>query len=336
MKKVMLFALFIATIYACDNEDLNNIESMTDGNATRVITSTENVLSFNSEKDFEQVIKTLSEIEDTKDRKKWVEEHYGEFTSMQAIYDQAMIEAENIGETKEAFMQFKEKYSSLYFPMYKEDCGFYIPVKDLAEASLINADGNVKIAGNIVCKKDVTNYEELMVLGRAYYPMPLTRIVNNLDDLYLLSNGKIIGEDNNTSGWYKENGKKIKVNVRRKCQGNFVYLHTEISFRKHTWLGWTNYSSYTHLTGTVKSYYRNGTQVQSLPMDYEKEADSSHDSYTGPLAIGGAVKDSYQASGTIYTYEIYKIIVNASVTYRGMSTIQTYNFTLPPVTGYTF
>lgn len=328
MKKVMLFTLFIATIYACDNENLNNIESLTDGNATRVITSTDNVLSFNSEKDFEQVVKTLSEIEDTKDRKKWVEEHYGEFTSMQAIYDQAMIEAENIGETKEAFMQFKEKYSSLYFPMYKEDCGFYIPVKDLAEASLINADGNVKIAGNIISKKDITNYEELMVLGRAYYPMPqlLTRTTSN----YIYSNGNIIGGEYE-AGWHKENGKKINFKARRIVVDNNLMLHIEISFRKHTILGWTNYSSYTHLTGTIKQYNNLGNALPVLNMDYEKDADSSHDSYTGPLYVERTIIGTNNSLPK-YQYNIYRLVGSATVTYRGIPTAQNYNWTLNAVT----
>lgn len=318
--KYLLVALIVPFACACSNDSLN--EAVDQSNKPQVVSrSVENMLSFDSDASFQQAVETLKSMNSWEEKNSWLKANFGDFQSMQSVYDAAMAEAENLGETEEEYKAFKDKYSTLYFPMYQEDYGYYIPLRDLDMAALVNENGNVRIAGSVVNKKDLTSYQELAALGRAYYNYGINLCAESSTEL---KNGFVIGE-RYESGWRKENGKKINFKARRLVRDDALKLHIEISFRKKTWLGWTNYSSHTKLTGDIKLYNNSGVLMQTLPLLHESNHASSHDSYTGPLAMGLGKKTP---SGNAYKqgYDVYKLVGNASVEYRGMPTVQKYSW----------
>lgn len=328
--KHLLVALIVPLACACSNDSLDEVTDHS--NKPQVVSrSEENMLSFDSEASFQQAVETLKSIDSWEAKEAWVKANYGHFCSMQSVYDTAMAEAENLGETEEEYAQFKNKYSTLYFPMYEEDYGYYIPMKDLNVASLVNENGEVCIAGKVVNKKDITSYNELMYLDRAYYSNGISLIADAATEL---KDGAVVGE-RYESGWHKENGKKINFKARRLMRDGALKLHIEISFRKKTWLGWTNYKSHTKLTGEIKLYNKSSVVTQTLPLLHESDHASSHDSYTGPLAMGFGDKTP---SGNAYKqgYEVYKLVGTASVEYRGMPTIQRYSWQMAAANAFVY
>lgn len=328
--KHLLVALIVPLACACSNDSLNEV--VDNSNQPQVVSrSVENMLSFDSEASFHQAVATLKSIDSWEEKEAWVKLNFGNFESMQSVYEAAANEAESLDDTKEEYMKFKNKYSSLYFPMYEEDYGYYIPLKDLETAFLVNKDGDVCIAGNVVNKKDLSSYQELMYLGRAYYSNGINLVAEVATEL---KDGVVIGEKYE-SGWHKENGKKINFKARRLMRDGALKLHIEVSFRKKTWLGWTNYKSHTKLTGEIQLYTDSGILAQTLPLSHESDHASSHDSYTGPLAMGIGSK---VPSGNAYKqyYRVYKVLGTASVEYRGMPTVQKYSWSMAPADGFVY
>ena len=154
-------ALIVPFVCACSNE---NLESLASSNETKTSTRTASVDTipvFASEAEFNQAVKTVSTLLTVEEKENWVKNHYGNYQSMQELYDNAMEEAADLGETREAYQNFKAKYNSLYFPLYKEDAGCYIPLKDLNAAYLVNANGNANINGKVVNNVSSMKYKSL-------------------------------------------------------------------------------------------------------------------------------------------------------------------------------
>ncbi len=75
--------------------------------------------------EFNNALTRIRSLNSSKEKIEWVHSTYPEFNSVQDIYNSAMIEMENeVDETKESYLNFKEKFNTLYFPMYGEDAGF--------------------------------------------------------------------------------------------------------------------------------------------------------------------------------------------------------------------
>lgn len=328
--KHLLVALIVPLACACSNDSLDEVADQS--NKPQVISrSVENMLSFDSEASFQQAVETLKSMNSWEEKNSWLKANFGNFQSMQFVYDTAMAEAENLGETEDEYRAFKDKYSTLYFPMYKEDYGYYIPLKDLAMADLVNENGNVIIAGNVVNKKDITSYNELMDLGRAYYGISQgmqSRAAGESETFIFQKDVEDVGSTWD-SGWHKENGKKVKLKIRRRIVNWTMLLHTEFCFRKKTWLGWTNYSSNSTITGTAKMYNDDGLCSQTVNISHSESGKSSHDADFGPLNVYRSAQNIYTK---LYTYSVYKVVGNASVQYRGIGNAQQYNWTLVPAT----
>jgi hypothetical protein len=90
---------------------------------------------------------------------------YGFFSLYDAFVD-AMSNAEIFYEREGGYEEFKEKYSSLYFPECGEDYAAYLPLKDKEIAKLLNVKGEILIGGEIVNLIDINSYEQLIALGR--------------------------------------------------------------------------------------------------------------------------------------------------------------------------
>lgn len=324
--KHLLVALLVPFASACSN---NNLDELTDhSNQSQVVSrSVENMLSFDTEESFQQAVKTLQSMASWEEKESWLKANFGDFQSMQSLYDMAMAEAEYLGETEAEYKAFKDKYSSLYFPMYKEDYGYYIPLRNLNMAFLVNRNGDVCIAGNVVNKKDITSYDDLQDLGRAYYEKPKGRATNASESFIFNKDVEDVGSTWD-SGWYEANSRKAKLKVRRRIVNWTMLLHTEFCFRKKTWLGWSNYSSESTITGTAMMYNDSGFCTQTININHSESGRSSHDADFGPLNVYRSAQNSITK---LYTYSVHKVVGSASVQYRGMGDIQ-YNWTLVPAT----
>lgn len=321
--KFILMMVAAALCAACSSsDDLETNDMLPQTNEEQV--QSDNVLAFDSQEAYNDALLALSHLESDKEKTAWVEQHLGKITSMHQIYDEAMEEAALLDESEFAIIEFTKKYSSLYFPRHEEDGGFYVPFKNADVSFLANTQAEVMIAGERLSVRDIYSYDDLVRTGRAYYePEVLATRATTADyEVFNYTGGDInsIGTEYD-SGWYKENGKKLKLKLRRKIVSNWTKLHTEVCFRKKTWLGWTNYSSHTTITGTMTLY---NCSISSISFSESHSGDSSHDS-TFLIPVGCTPLDS----NAPYRYELFKMKVNCSVSFRGMPNEKSYEFTFP-------
>lgn len=314
-KAITLLCAF--SLCACNNELSEEFQK--EGNPYEHET-TSGVLNFASDGEFHDAIKVLSTL-NVEERKEYVASHFGNIKTLQTLYDEAMADAALLDESRAAYESFKNKYADyLFFADYKDDKGVYIPVSNEIVASLLNEKGEVCINKQIENKKDIFCYTQLQATGQAMYDADLSSTTR------ALSFGTNVGSEYD-SGWHKENGKKIRLKCGRQVIGDSgilttpvsLRLHVEISFRKHTWLGYINYSSHIDLNGTFS--------VLGVTQDVHesKTADSSHDYYYGlPYAIPVPYLNSYQRHAA-------PVSVDFTVNYRGMPNAQYYKFTLNEV-----
>lgn len=316
MKKFCcIIGIAIMLFSSCNNE-----ASLTD-ETREVATDAQKteILSFADEITFNRSVKLLSEL-DKNQRNEWIKANFGGFRSLYDIYTQAIEEAETLDESMQAYMSYKEKYRDyLYFPEYKEDYGVYLPVSDANVAMLLNKDGFVVIGGKTKNMRDITNYAQLQQTGKAMYA-PEDEVRTRASN---------IGEEYD-SGWFNyQNKKKIRLKCGRQItdidpsvSGAITYrLHFEISFRKKTWLGWTNYSSCVNMNG----FYQIGNVVN---ISESKTADSSHDYYYGPnyAPVTMITDGTHNYKG----YVMPQVHVEVNLQYRGIPDeyMPDYNFTL--------
>ena len=285
MKKSITFMLCTFLFCACNNENLTEFSSSQNESVNKENSS---MLHFNSEKDYQQAIESLASLENKGQKDQWLKSKYGEFTSLKAVYDSAMIDAAKLDESKEAFVQYKNKYKkSLYFANYKDDCGAYLPVTNTDAAYLLNADGNVSIAGKVINKRDVDSYAKLQQASIAMYDNDYSTLTRAGWGYKIIQHTVRVGENRSgnvgeefDSGWWIQNKRKIRLKCGRKVEKGFslqgyrytMKIHVEVSFRKKTWLGWANYASETETKAEFEGGY-NGTKV------HRERAWSSHDFY---------------------------------------------------------
>lgn len=312
---IVLFSCALVLFNACSSDDLDlktpdniskvekdfevvNISDYIGGSPTTKLRSSSNdgssqtVLRFKDEAAYERTIAQLEAMSE-EERSQWTKSLDG-FNSLQAIFEKAMIDVDGVDETEESYMSFKAKYDKyLYFPMYEEDYGVYIPIIDQYIAPIANSEGLILVGDEVRNLKDIANYSDLQQSGRAYYDFEndsniQTRSTKtwNIDGT---NQSQYIGQEA-SSGWHKENGKKLKLKFGRRSNkkninptiprqgelpqpgGQFAMnLHLEVSFRKKTWVGWVNYSSVTDTQMTIK--YLGRTRSVSL----HKNNYSSHD-----------------------------------------------------------
>lgn len=245
--------------------------------------NTDELLQFANESEFNDLAMKLSMKKD-KEIDSIIKVINPNFTSLLNKFIEAMDEASTLGNSKEAVCSYLEKYKDyLYFPMFLDDCGPYLPVSDRGIAALVNELGYVKIGNDIVNKKTINNYKMLQLLDIAMYGGSKKAVYStspswsysyiehttNASDL----KSKNVGQEFD-SGWWEKEDRKIRVKLGRKVNFNtnpcWMQLHLDVSFRKKTWLGWLNYSSYTKTYGTCSGGY-------SGYIENSHEGYSSHD-----------------------------------------------------------
>ncbi len=316
--KNLFITLCVLTLFSCSNNSIDEVTvDSTSLNHAESVCSDTTMLDFASESDFQNAVDELSTV-DEQNRSEFIKMHFGNMVSLKDTYDEAMSAAELLDESSVSYESFKNKYGkALYFANYKDDYGVYLPVSNKVVASLVNANGDVRINGNVKNMKDIFCYAQLQQLGIAMYDYCGSHVTRSAAD--------VTAEYD--SDWYHENGKKIRVKCGRQILIDSKILttpvsmrmHIEISFRKKTWLGWTNYSSNIELTGTY-SVANVKTAIHE-----DKTADSSHDYYYGLPNAMPVKMDNLNS----YMRLALPISVDLKIDYRGIPHELDYQFTLP-------
>lgn len=335
MKKIILFTMLIMAIglSSCsdmDTPDLGFSKESLQSELKEAQASDEFVLTFKSQDEFQSALDKIASYETDEEKLQWVKDNYPNFSSIQTIYWKAMDEmAEVDGERPDAYEAFQTKYSQLYFPHYMDDAGFYVPMRNLDAAFLVNKNYEVSISGKIVNMRDIESYQDLITLSRAYYSdsTPMTRAAMGSFNLNSTSMNSVGPEYD--SGWTKYGDRKVKLKARRRFKefepspgfkGSISLLHLEFCFRKKTFLGWANYSS----KSTID--FKANIPGLSVPVtgSFSHSGNSSHDSELEyPIAVH---KD---ASHWYYTF--VETPCQATVNFQGVSQILKYTWNMPGI-----
>lgn len=180
------------------------------------------------------------------------------FVSLADDFENAMGEAEKYCDTEAGYKEFKQRHTALFFAEQPDDYSAYLPVKNKTVAKLLNAKGEVEIAGEVKDLRDITSYSQLKELDRvpveSQMQMRGVKAVNKLDEVRC----------NNRKLW-------VKTRIDPGNSGVGYWAIIEVCFRKKGFLGaWYNYKSDTTLG------WKNGKVIDN------KSGFSSHDY---PLAM---------------------------------------------------
>lgn len=327
--KHLLVALIVPLACACSNDSLDEVMNGTK-QPEPIVRLERGMLQFDTESEMEEFVNALSEINEIEKRNSLIKSRFGAFTSLYDTYIEAMADAAYLDESREAYLSFKEKYEkALFFSSYKDDYGIYLPVSDVTVAMLLDANGNVRIGDETRNMKDIQNYSQLQELGLTMYNDEANRnyVESRAVGIQTVTkSGEGIGVEYD-SGWHKENGKKIKLkcgrqvsSINNRTSEIVLRLHIEVSFRKKTWLGWTNYSSRSTTTGTFSGGYV-GT------VNFSRDESSSHD-WWGDISAENLGRIDPNSK---ILYRSGPITANLTVDYRGIGPLQKYNFVLGEV-----
>lgn len=280
-KSFFILALISAMAFSSCSNDCDIENTLTNVTGTRTLSlDVSTPVEFANETEFKSAIEQISKLDNSEKKLAWVHAHYPTLHSIMDIYYDALTEADKIGDSESDFNQFMDKYSSLYFPLYKEDAGFYVPIQDENVAYLANSKCEVKIGGQVVSLRDVFDYQTLMDMGVAYYTNTSSKRLKAVSssDVDILRNYE---KDMNSVGteydsdWRMYEGRKVKLKARRRVSSNVSKLHFEFCFRKKKPRGWVNYSSESTFNGKVNL----ATTDRKLTLAVNKKIDgrSSHD-----------------------------------------------------------
>ena len=277
---------------SCSQTELpeTSVSNLTTSSTTRATSADEDMLQFDNEAEFQAAVDHINSLASVEDKINWVHNSFGDFKSIQDLYWDAMNEVDNSDDdSMESFKLFQEKYNGLYFPQFKEDMGFYIPMTNLDEAFLANRNCEVSIGGSIRNLRDINDYETLVQLDRAYYSAEKPMTIGTIHEFSLSSTSMDPVGPEYDSGWryFKENTtdgteRKVKLKVRRKfvtipvsavSNGSESRVHLELCFRKKRWYGFTNYNGQAKMTfnAVIPGIGNVGPYV------FEHESYSSHD-----------------------------------------------------------
>lgn len=335
MKQFLFISIIMMGLFctsSCSQSSIDIDEQFMDVsvlNYSNTRTQEDNILIFESETDFQKVMEEISSFDSDEEKLQWVKTKFPEFSSIQTLYWEAMQEmAEINAEDKEVCERFQSKYSALYFPLYKEDGGFYIPMKNLDAAFLANENCEVIIGGLLKNLRDIWSYGTLMDLGRAYYStsIPMTRASMGSFSLNKTDQNSVGPEYD--SDWTIYGSKKVKLKARRVFKkytvapgfnGSESLLHLEFCFRKQTWFGWGNVKRESEINFST-------TLPPNIPLTFNKKhnGNSSHDS-----EFRYPVKITSDATKVYYTFA--EVVCHATVDFEGIDELLQYTWTMPGI-----
>lgn len=226
MKKIyLLFGLIslIMTVSCSKNQDME----------TPSPEASLAMAEFNSMEEFNQTVIKLMKATPL-EQIEWCREN--NIISQYMLYDQAIEELEEIQNLRDttayyqSLEQFRSKYSKyfLFNDNDPSDLNPYIPSNDLGNNLVCNAEGNVKIAGEIVNFNELSSFEET-TYGKFLKETNASR-----------ASGDIVDEKINYL-YIKEGGdRKMWAESQRKEENVYIKL----SAHKKGWLGgWNNYKT---------------------------------------------------------------------------------------------
>lgn len=162
MKKIFFLYVFFIALFSCSNEELMENKTVTN----KLTEDKIDILSFSNEIEFYNTVETVRKSVNNS-----IETRSGtidsEFHSLFDEYQQALNETDFYYQSEAGYEEFKAKYSSLYFPEYKDDFSVYLPVSDESISKLLNREGKVIIAGKEKDFRDVFSYDKIKELGLA-------------------------------------------------------------------------------------------------------------------------------------------------------------------------
>ncbi|MDR2773562.1 MAG: hypothetical protein LBC19_02260, partial [Tannerella sp.] len=168
---------------------------------------------------------------------------YG-FYSLYDDFIAAMEEAESYYDREGGYEEFKEKHPSLFFPETEDDYSAYLPVSDKEIAKLLNAKGEVTIAGKVVNLINVTSYNQLKELSVIPNDDTQWITLRNAQVSSLTDSQKV---ETRVTVLPEEfcNNRKLWINCSYKSSNTIL---VEVCFRKKgAFCKWYNYSSTTYL-----------------------------------------------------------------------------------------
>lgn len=182
------------------------------------------------------------------------------FNSLYDTYVDAMVNAESYYDREGGYKEFKEKYSSLYFPEFEDDFSAYLPVSDPMLAHLLNNSGEVIISGKVLDMRDIFSYAQLQELGLT--PPEEEMVVSKESSISKTRSGNLYYPGtpvvlqikkhrtfNNRRIWYDHFPLGVRGGTPQLSAG------LEICFRKKGFLGvWYNHWALTKATVGVGGY----------------------------------------------------------------------------------
>lgn len=225
------------------------------------------------------------------------------FNSLYDTYVDAMVNAESYYDREGGYEEFKEKYSSLYFPEFEDDFSVYLPVSDPMLAHLLNNNGEVIIAGKTVDMRDVFSYAQLKELGItppeeemivfAESSISKTRAGNlYYTGIPVVLEIKKYGTFNNRRIWFDHFPLGVRGNLPQLSAG------LEICFRKKGFLG----AWYNHWAKTKATVLANDVMLVD---NVTKDGPSSHNHMFEVPGIALVVTKLYGTSPSLYKKELY-------------------------------
>lgn len=131
MKKLILpvVAFSALMLSSCGNDsDVQNAVQAETATRSFDVNGTK-VLEFASQSDFDSAVTQLSLLENSAKKSEWMHVHYPMFRSIKDVYEDAMVEADEIGDSESDFDTFMDKYSSSIFLYTRRTQAFMCQLK---------------------------------------------------------------------------------------------------------------------------------------------------------------------------------------------------------------
>lgn len=194
------------------------------------------ILSFSSEEDFFDAVKSIKQGVQTKSLINQLNQDAA-FISLYHEYDEAMENADDYYQREGGYEEFKARFPHLYYPEYGEDYSAFLPVKDEDVAKLLNPEGKVIIDGDERDYRDIWSYDQLLELGLGMpeYEDGYNVTTKTLSDVYTLTVNK---QEINSKrkAWITRRGILLDTDLF----GLVKYGRLDLCFRKKGILGWYN------------------------------------------------------------------------------------------------
>lgn len=224
MRKVFWsLSLSMIVLSSCNSDDIVNIPMEQNELSTySTRSSSENMLSFSSEEEYNALLDSLKSLSDG-ELMQW-EAQYGGFKSMYKAHTEALDQL-LLSKNKVEYESTKKIYQSTFIFNDKDDTdlSIYMPVLDVSKAVTLNQNGLVRISGEVKDMRDFNNYEGYQRKLSTLYPIKSrVTIENGINKVHVKT-------------------KKRKFSAQIGRRGNLQAIRVNAS-KKFLW-GWIEYTT---------------------------------------------------------------------------------------------